>query len=122
MINIISMKDFMFTLIAWLVTLPLIVASVVFALYNPEPISVIFNPFLSPVEVPLYMPVLAAIAFGFLFGAVMTWAAMGRLRRDKRQMATRIRTLEKELADARTNAASPDYGYQKPKFLLLGRK
>lgn len=116
------MKDFMFTLIAWLVTLPLIVASVVFALYNPEPISVTFNPFLSPVEVPLYMPVLAAIAFGFLFGAVMTWAAMGRLRRDKRQMATRIRTLEKELSDARTNAAPPDYGYQKPKFLLLGRK
>lgn len=112
----------MFTLIAWLVTLPLIVASVVFALYNPEPISVIFNPFLSPLEIPLYIPVLAAVAFGFVFGALMTWAAMGRLRRDRRQMATRIRTLEKELADARTNAAPLDHGYHKPKFLLLGKK
>jgi hypothetical protein len=97
------MKDFLFTLLAWLLTLPLIVGTVAFALYNQEAVPFVINPFLDAVTLPVYVPVLVAIAFGFVFGAIMTWAAMGRLRSEKRAQAKRIKTLEKQLEDANNN-------------------
>ncbi len=91
------MKDFMFTLFAWLLTLPCLVGAIVFAINNPEPIAIVFNPFKEALVIPVYVPVLTAIAFGFLFGSLMTWAAMGRLRAEKKEQAKRIKTLEKEI-------------------------
>jgi uncharacterized integral membrane protein len=98
------MKDFFFTLLAWLLTLPFIVAAVGFAVYNPAIVSVTFSPFQSPVDLPVYVPVLSAIGFGFMFGAVMTWAAMGRLRKQRREQAKKIRSLEKQLQGANSHA------------------
>lgn len=93
------MKDFLFTLLAWLFTLPVIVTAIVFALYNPERYPVILNPFREAVELPLYAPVLGAIGFGFLFGAIMTWAAMGRLRSKCRAQQKEIKSLQKQISD-----------------------
>ncbi len=101
------MKDFLFTLLAWLLTLPFIVGAVAFALYNQERVPVTVNPFYEAVTLPVYVPVLVAIAFGFVFGAVMTWAAMGRLRAEKREQAKLIKTLEKEIQTANRNAVTP---------------
>ncbi|HEU4838451.1 MAG TPA: LapA family protein [Micavibrio sp.] len=101
------MKDFLFTLLAWLFTLPCLAGAIVFALYNPDPVSVTYNPFKEPLLIPVYVPVLTAVAFGFLFGALMTWAAMGRLRAEKREQAKRIKTLEKEIQAANSNAIIP---------------
>lgn len=102
-----GMKDFMFTLLAWLLTLPCLAGAIVFAVNNPEPVSIVFNPFREPLLIPVYVPVLTAIAFGFLFGSLMTWAAMGRLRAEKKQQAKRIKTLEKELQVANTATVAP---------------
>lgn len=101
------MKDFMFTLLAWLLTLPCLVGAIVFALNNPEPVAVIFNPFKDALLIPVYVPVLTAIAFGFLFGALMTWAAMGRLRAEKKEQAKRIKTLEKEIQLTNAGSVAP---------------
>lgn len=101
------MKDFLFTLLAWLLTLPCLVGAVVFAVNNPEPVAIIFNPFKDPLLIPVYVPVLTAIAFGFLFGALMTWAAMGRLRAEKREQAKRIKTLEKEIQTVNAAPITP---------------
>jgi uncharacterized integral membrane protein len=101
------MKDFMFTLFAWLLTLPCLVGAIVFAVNNPEPIEVVFNPFKDALLIPVYVPVLTAIAFGFLFGSLMTWAAMGRLRAEKKEQAKRIKTLEKELQAAKAPVVTP---------------
>ena len=97
----------MFTLFAWLLTLPCLVGAIVFALYNPEPVAITFNPFQEPMLVPVYVPVLTAIAFGFLFGAMMTWAAMGRLRAEKKEQAKRIKTLEKEIQAVNSTTITP---------------
>lgn len=91
------MKDFLFTLFCWLVTLPFIIGAIVFSLYNKESVVITINPFSNSMEIPLYVPVLCALAFGFLFGTIMTWAAMGRLRHERRQQAKRIRTLEQQV-------------------------
>lgn len=100
------MKDFLFTLLAWLLTLPFIVGAIAFALYNADVIPVTVNPFRDAVEMPVYVPVLAAIGFGFLFGSLMTWAAMGRLRQQKREQAKRIKALEKEIESAKSSSGT----------------
>lgn len=116
------MKDFMFTLLAWLLTLPLIVAAVAFALYNQQNVAVVLNPFMPTFDLPLYVPVLAATGFGFLLGTMMTWAAMGRLRHDRRKQAERVKNLEKQLSNAKLTDIDMQTGYQRPRFLMIGKK
>lgn len=101
------MKDFLFTLLAWLLTLPCIVVAVGFAVYNPQNLAFTLNPFRPPVELPVYVPVLCAVAVGFLFGAIMTWAAMGRLRKERREQRKKIKALEKQLEAANQNHVVP---------------
>jgi uncharacterized integral membrane protein len=115
------MKDFLFTLLCWLVTLPFLIGAIVFALYNKEPVALTLNPFSSSMEISLYVPVLCALALGFVFGAVMTWAAMGRLRHERRQQAKRIRALEEQVKEA-DQAQSPLLASSaNPALRLLGR-
>lgn len=97
------MKDFLFTLLAWLLTLPFIIGAVAFALYNPQVSTFTLNPFREATELPVYVPVLGAIAIGFLFGAIMTWAATGRLRAERREQKKRIKALERQLDTANQN-------------------
>lgn len=97
------MKDFLFTLLAWLLTLPFIIGAVAFALYNPQISTFTLNPFREATELPVYVPVLGAIGIGFLFGAIMTWAAMGRLRAERREQKKKIKALEKQLEAANQN-------------------
>ena len=112
------MKDFLFTMLAWLLTLPFIIAAIGFAVYNPGPVPVVLSPFQDAVEMPVYVPVLFAVGFGFLFGSVMTWAAMGRLRKQKREQAKKIKTLEKQLSVAHhQHPVRHDYGVT-PQALL----
>ena len=104
------MKDFFFTLLAWLLTLPFIVGAVGFALYNDKTVEVTVNPFYPDWTLPLYAPVLVAIAFGFLFGAIMTWAAMGHLRKDRRDLKKRVKTLEKQI-ETPSHSSTPSHNY-----------
>jgi len=115
------MKDFLFTLLAWLLTLPLIVAAVAFAVYNPDNIPVTLNPFQNPIELPVYVPVLGGIAFGFILGSLMTWAGMGRLRKQAREQKKRIKTLEKQLEVANQNQLAPHNYSVTPAALLEKR-
>ena len=98
------MKDFMFRFLAWLVTLPLILGTVAFAIFHTQGITLTFSPWHNPVTVPLYMPVLSAIGIGFFFGALMTWAANGRLRAKSREQKKKIAALEQQIAASNENA------------------
>lgn len=101
------MKDFLFTLLAWLLTLPFIIAAIAFALYNQADVAVTVNPFKDAVTLPVYVPVLSAVAFGFVFGSVMTWAAMGRLRKERSDQRKKIKALEKQIANANQPVVTP---------------
>ena len=84
-------------MLAWLLTLPFIVGAVGFALYNQTVVDIVISPFTDAYQWPVYIPVLAALAIGFVFGSLMTWAAMGRLRTAKRSQKQQIKILEKQL-------------------------
>ncbi|MFA5592890.1 MAG: LapA family protein [Micavibrio sp.] len=93
------MKDFTFTLFAWLITLPAIIGSILFAVYNNMRVELVLSPFRDAVTIPLYMPVLGAIAIGFLLGALMTWAANARGRHERRALLKQLRALEKQMQE-----------------------
>lgn len=100
------MKDFLFVFLGWLFTLPVLIGAIGFALYNGESVAVTYSPFQLPDVMPLYVPVLFAVAFGFLFGALMTWAAMGRLRAERRALKKEVKILEKKIRE-QDEAATP---------------
>lgn len=120
-----GMKDFLFVFLAWVLSLPLLIGAVVFALMNDGDVALSLNPFQAPVNVPVYAPVLAGVVLGIVLGALMTWAAMGRQRAKMRLQKKQIKTLEKQLeAVGQQHAAvtpSPTWLPQAP-HLMIGHK
>jgi lipopolysaccharide assembly protein A len=84
-------------LIHWLVTLPLAIIIVLFAVSNRDGIIVTFWPLPVTLEAPLYLVVLLALFAGFLVGELVAWINGRRHRREARRRARRIEALEREL-------------------------
>lgn len=84
-------------LVHWLVTLPLAIILVIFAVSNLNSVVVSFWPFPETLEAPLYLVVLLALFTGFLFGELVAWINGRRHRREARRRARRIEALEREL-------------------------
>lgn len=83
-------------LFKWIIALPFIVGAVLFALEHPQKVSITFNPFTDPIELPLYFVALMFLAAGFLIGAFMAWLGMGKVRKDRRQYKKDLKALTKE--------------------------
>lgn len=77
-----------------------------FAIMNRDVVSVMWSPVHAASAVPLYGVILAALAVGFLMGAVATWIGSAGLRRTKRAQKKQIKKLEKELNGAPTLVAN----------------
>lgn len=89
-----------------LVTLPLTLLVIAFALSNRGPVAVGLWPFDDLVEMPVYLLALGALAIGFLAGAALasfgTIAARYRARRE----AKRAEAAERKLAEAARASSS----------------
>jgi uncharacterized integral membrane protein len=81
----------------WLVTGPVLLILVIFAISNRETVSVTLWPIPVLLEAPLYLVVLLAALFGFLVGELVAWINGRFWRRDARAKARRIDALEREL-------------------------
>ncbi len=112
------MKDFMFRALAWIITLPVFIVAVLFAFFHPQPVDILLSPFHAAVPMPLYLPVLGGIIFGFVFGALMTWAANGRLRAKAREQKRKIAALEKQLSVSNENTYKYHNIVSNPRLLL----
>lgn len=64
----------------WLFFLPFALVVVIFAVSNRGPIGVDFWPLPFRQEVPLYLLSLGTLAFGFFFGALLTWLSVAKWR------------------------------------------
>jgi uncharacterized integral membrane protein len=93
-------------LVHWVVTAPVAVAVVVFAVSNRDAVSVTFWPLPVLIQAPLYLVVLLALVAGFLVGELIAWINAGRARRLARERARRIEALERELAATQAQLAS----------------
>ena len=87
----------MMVILRWLITIPIIVVCVFWAVSNRQDIEIIFSPLHDPVTMPVYFLILGALALGFFVGATSCWFSMSGLRKQKREQKKEIKQLKKDL-------------------------
>lgn len=86
-------------LITWTILLPVIVAVVVFALNNRQPMALDLWPFAIMLELPVYLAILLALVAGIFFGGVASWLVGAKVRGRYREKAYEAQVLSRELAE-----------------------
>ncbi|MEM7226235.1 MAG: LapA family protein [Pseudomonadota bacterium] len=89
-----------------IITAPLAVIVVVFALTNRQVTEINLWPFGQEIAAPLFALVLGCAFIGFVIGAAVMWVSDGRVRKKRRAAEFRITNLEQELHDARRREAN----------------
>jgi len=87
-------------LTATILTLPITLAVVLFAVSNRHVVALEFWPLPGSLEVPLYVVGLLTMVIGFLIGGVIAWLGAGESRQRARAAERDARGLETRLADA----------------------
>jgi uncharacterized integral membrane protein len=94
-------------LIRWLIGLPLAAVAIIFAVSNRQMVTVELWPFPWTVDLPLYLLSLGTLAVGIVIGAVFAWTSgshkRAQTRSQKRHQDIRIRTLERENEQLKTD-------------------
>jgi uncharacterized integral membrane protein len=85
------------TLLRWIITLPLIVGAVLFAMANAETVTFTWNPFQTETELPLYAVAFMFLGIGFFIGALTAWVGMSNIRQEKRRLKKENKQLEKDI-------------------------
>jgi putative membrane protein len=93
-------------LVHWVVTAPLALVFVIFAVANRDVVSLSFWPLPIELRAPVWAVVLLTLLAGFLIGEFVAWINGRRWRRQAREKARRVEALERELA-AKTQAKEP---------------
>jgi uncharacterized integral membrane protein len=92
--------------LSWIVTIPVTLVVVVFALANRHEVRLSFWPFPWATDLPVYVIVLCCLLVGFLLGAGLAWLSGGPRRRRARQTAERARALADQLAELKRRQAA----------------
>ena len=83
--------------LSWIVTLPVALVVVVFAVANRDGVAINLWPIGLDLNVPLFAVVLGGFLAGFLVGAVIMWLSGAKLRTRTRRLRYRAEELEREL-------------------------
>jgi len=83
---------------SWILTLPLIAVAVIFSIANRESVTLDLWPFELSLQLPLFVILLACIAFGLVVGGMATWLSAAPARRNARQARRRVAELERNRA------------------------
>ncbi len=84
--------------ISWIITLPITVIVVIFAISNLNAISVAFWPFEGTFSLPLYIAVLTTFVIGFVCGGMVLWFSAGKIRRRARKFEYEAVGLKREIS------------------------
>lgn len=87
--------------LSWIVTLPITILAVLFALSNSGSVQVRLWPLPWVAELPLYLLILGSLLLGFLFGAVVAWISSGARRRRLRALSQQVREQAAEIVALR---------------------
>jgi len=94
--------------ISWIITLPIALFAVLFAISNRDPVTFALWPTPFTLEAPIYLATLLALVVGFVAGGVIAWAAQHRNRTRARRAEDRVFYLEREVQEAQTRAAAAE--------------
>ena len=92
--------------VSWIITIPVTLVVVVFAIANRTPITVNFWPLPWVAQLSLYLVILGSLLAGFLVGAAIAWLSAGRRRQEARRTAERLRGLTAELTQLQRQQAA----------------
>ena len=81
----------------WIIGFFLTICVALFSVFNRGEVSVIWSPVHDSLLLPFYVPVLVAMAFGFVLGGAIVWLNMGRVRKEKRRQKKEIKILKKDI-------------------------
>lgn len=82
--------------LTWIITLPLTIAALVFAIANRQSVTLDLWPFEIELSAPLFIVVLLSLFVGFLVGGMIAWFSAGRTRSRARSALYRAEQLERE--------------------------
>ena len=88
----------------WLITVPVAIIVVVFAVNNRGDASVSLWPLDLVITWPVFAFVFIGIGVGFVLGAILMWLTDAPARRRAREQARKIRELERAAENAAENA------------------
>lgn len=93
----------------WLITLPLAIVLVVFAVNNRSAVEVDLWPLGLAISLPLFVYVFLGAGVGILIGSLFVWFSGGTIRKLARERHARMRELEHiiETMQARIDAGEP---------------
>jgi len=91
--------------LTWIVTLPLTLIVVSFAISNRELAALELWPLPGAIELPVFVIVLVPLAIGVVLGGLVDWLAQGHHRRQERRLKRRVGTLESEVRQVRGKEA-----------------
>ena len=93
----------------WIVVIPLLFVSALFAIENRELVEISLWPFTGTASMPLFLALIGALYLGFLLGGLIAWwsgrAARARARRETRRADALQR--ERDALRAQLDAARP---------------
>ena len=93
--------------VSWIITVPLLLIGVLFAVVNRGPVEISLWPLDVRLQAPLFVIVLLSAFIGFVLGGVAHWTAASRRRQRQRREQARIVALEKEVAQLKRNQPVP---------------
>jgi len=82
--------------IRWILTVPLTVVVIAFAVANREFVPIDLWPLEVALELPVFVLVLGSMLAGFLIGALVMWLSAGTQRRRARAVRGQLGKLERE--------------------------
>lgn len=97
----------MMSLVRWILSLIVAVVAVLFALGNRADVALTWRPFHEADTVPLFLPVLAGMIFGFVAGGLLVWLNGHPVRVARRRQRKEIDKLQLQLKEAEARAALP---------------
>jgi uncharacterized integral membrane protein len=83
---------------AWIITVPVTIVVVVFAVSNRDFVTLDLWPFELTYSMPLFALVLICLVVGFLLGAFIMWISSGKTRSRAREAYYKASSLERDLA------------------------
>ena len=93
--------------ISWILGVLLAIVVVTFSVNNLGTIAVDLWPIDIVAQWPIYIVILIAILFGFLYGAAVMWLSGHGARRDARRQRGEARRLTRELESFKRQPATP---------------
>lgn len=103
-------------LVLWLLTAPVGVVVVLFAVSNRGPVTLEMWPLPFKIDVPLFTVGLGGLFLGFLWGAVTSWYSSGGTRKKARDAArsARLAAMEADKVKAETERLKADAAQTTP--------